>query len=307
MPVPVLIDTDVGIDDAVAIALAMANPALEVRALTAVGGNVEVDQVVRNFGRLLNAIKPGRRPAVGKGLDQTGANLIDRRKHVGKDGLGESDLVEAECPASDFREVYQAALSQAEGELVISCLGPLTNLAAIWREHPDLLRSARHIYISGGSVWLKEGDEPAEFNFHRDPVAASEILSSGLPMTIAPLDVSRLVSIDESNIAHLAASESPFGKTLARILPYGIAHGRGPGKGRMYISDALNIGAIIWPALFLKTRMHLSVQTSGKETGKVKPELKGDPAQRVDLLTAVNAVDFVEKLLESLCQEEFIV
>src|SRR6185295_13280463 len=105
-----LIDTDVGIDDAMAIALAMASSGLEVRAMVAVGGNVEVDQVTRNIGRLLNAIRPARRPAVGKGLNQKGEGLIDRRKYVGQDGLGECDLAEVECPATDFREVYQAAL-----------------------------------------------------------------------------------------------------------------------------------------------------------------------------------------------------
>lgn len=126
-------------------------------------------------------------------------------------------------------------------------------------------------------------------------------------MTVAPLDVSRLVSLDESNIAHLAASETAAGTALGKILPYGLEHGRGPSSGRMYVSDVLTIGGILWPSLFLKTRMRLEVVTSGKDAGKVTPALKGEPSQRVDLLTAVNAVDFVENLLESISQEAFIV
>lgn len=306
MPVPLLIDTDVGIDDAVALCLALANPALEVRAVSAVGGNVEVDYVLKNISRILTALKPRKIPVIGRGLDQTGVGLIDRRPFIGKDGLGECDLPEGNFKPRDFREVYQGALENAEGELVIATLGPLTNLAAIWKESPDLLRGARQIYISGGAVWAKDNDNPAEFNFRRDPAATEAILSAGLPVTVAPLDVSRLVSIDESNIAHLAACETAAGKMLGKILPFGLAHGR-PGSGRLYVSDALAIGGILWPALFLKTRMRLEVVTSGKDAGKVSPALKGDPAQRVDLLTAVNAADFVENLLESICQEEFIV
>jgi purine nucleosidase len=307
MPVPLLIDTDIGIDDAVAIALAMGSPALEVRAITAVGGNVEVQSVLRNIGRLVTALRPRKNPMIGRGLDQEGKGLIDRRKFIGKDGLGECDLPDGSLPSRDFREVYRDALENAEGELVIATLGPLTNLATIWKESPDLLRGVRHLYISGGAVWTKDEDEPAEFNFRRDPAAAAAILTSGLPITVAPLDVSRLVSVDESNVAHLAASETTAGKVLGGILPYGLEHGRGPSSGRLYISDALTIGGILWPALFLKTRMRLEVVTSGKEAGKVTPALKGESSQRVDLLTAVNAVDFVENLLESICQEEFIV
>lgn len=309
MATPVLIDTDMGIDDAAAVGLALASRTLDVRAVVAVGGNVGVSQVVANIGRLLKALSPPKRPLVGLGLDQAGREPNDRRESHGQDGLGDCQLAADDSlkPAS-FRDVYRQAVDSADGELVIFALGPLTNLAAILAEAPALGKKIKHLYISGGAVWARgDAQGVSEFNFHRDPKAAAAVLSSGLPITIAPLDVACLVQLDDSHAGRLASSGQRVGETIAKLLRYRLDRDTPPGRGKSFLHDILAVGGLLWPDLFLKTRMRLDVTTSGAEAGRVKPALGGDHSQRVDLLTAVNAVDLLENMLESLCHEAFVV
>jgi inosine-uridine nucleoside N-ribohydrolase len=309
MAVPLLIDTDLGIDDAVAVALALASDALDVRGIVGVGGNVAVDQVQTNVSRLLTALAPPRAPVVGRGLDPAPTGAFDRRALFGSDGLGECEWPAGDSVASrDFRDVYQACIEEGGGELTILATGPLTNLAAMAAESPELMHRVKRIYFSGGAVWAPGNVRGlAEFNLYRDPSAAAKVLSSGLPITVAPLDVAYLVCLDESHVAHLAASGYRTGQVLARILHHAVDGDADPGVGKAHVQDAIAAGAILWPDLFLKTRMRLEVVTAGPEAGKCRPQLGGDSAQRVDLLTAVNAVDLLENLLESLCHEAFVV
>ena len=308
MAVPLLIDTDPGIDDAVAIGLALADGRLDVRAIVGVGGNADVRRSTVNIARLLDALAPPRMPAISCGLEPPTPS-VDRRPMLGEDGMGDSGLADPPAIAPrDYRDVYHQALESADGLLEILTLGPLTNLAAILKDDPETLRKIKRIIVSGGAVWAQGNVRGlAEFNFQRDPAAAAMVLTSGLPITVLPLDVTALVCLDESNVAHLASSGSRTGQVLARILRYALDCDTDPGIGKTHIKDAVAVGALLWPDLFLKTRMRLDVVTAGPEAGRCRPQLGGDHSHRVDLLTAVNAVDFIENLLEKLCNEAFVV
>jgi purine nucleosidase len=310
MATPLIIDTDLGIDDAVAVGLALASDSLNVRGIVGVGGNVGLDQVMKNIGRLLTALAPAKMPLVGRGMDQIVAGLADRREQFGADGLGQCDLAEGRVNAeADFVALYRQIIEESAGQVAILALGPLTNLAAMLREAPELGGKIGRIVVSGGAVWTRgnAGAGVAEFNFHRDPIAASKVLTSGLPITVAPLDVTSFICLDESHVAHLASSGSRLGQVLAKLLQFALDYDGEPGLGKTHVHDAVAASALVWPDLFMRTRMRLEVATTGTEAGRCKPQLGGDPAQRVDLLTAVNAVDLLENLLESLCHEAFVV
>ncbi|OWY68888.1 hypothetical protein B7486_23610 [cyanobacterium TDX16] len=307
--VPILIDTDMGVDDAAAICLALASPGLDVRAIVSVGGNVDANQATINIGRLLAAMKPPVMPVVGRGMDQPSGDLPDRRALFGEDGLGGCDLpLPDQSKVAKFSAVYQKAIDDAKGELVVVALGPLTNIAALLERTPDLLRRIKHLHLTGGAVWAQGDASPAsEFNFHKDPSAAARVLSSRLPITVTPLDVTRLVCFDESHAAHLAASGYRTGEVLSRLMRYPIEQDVDPGYGKCHLADAVTVGSLLWPGLFLKTRMRLEIVTEGPQAGRSKPALGGVAEERIDLLTAINAVDFQENLLESLCHEAFVV
>jgi len=242
-------------------------------------------------------------------LDQTGPGLVDRRRLFGADGLGECSLApdDALRPV-DFRTAYREVIGGAKGQLIVVATGPLSNVAAILTEAPELARSIKHLYISGGAAWARGNvNDAAEFNFHRDPQAAAKVLSSGLPITIAPLDASSLICLDESHVARLAASGTRAGEILAEILRYPLDHSEEPAPGKTFIHDAVAMGGVLWSSLFMRTRMRLEVETVGTQAGRCKPSLGGDKSLHVNILTAVNAVDFIENVLESLCHDEFVV
>lgn len=309
MATAVLIDTDMGTDDAVAVSLALATSALQLKAVVGVGGNVPLDQVMVNIGRLLKAVSPPVRPAVARGLKAPAGGIGDRREVHGDDGLGQVHLsADQALQPLDYRTVYRETAAAARDGLVVVCLGPLTNIAAMVEGAGDLLRSVKQIYISGGAVWTKGNvDEIAEYNFRRDPQAAAKVLSSGLPITVVPLDVSGMIRLDESHAARLAASGSRTGEVLAGILRYSLERDDAPGYGKTFIQDAVAMAGVLWPDLFLRTRMRLDVETAGPQAGRCKPALGGDKSLHVNILTAANAVDLIENMLESLCHEEFVV
>jgi inosine-uridine nucleoside N-ribohydrolase len=305
---PVLIDTDMGADDALAVGLALCAASLRVEALVSVAGNVDLDQATTNTGRLLAALDPPDWPVVGRGLSQTEPDLIDARSVFGDDGFGQASL-----PASDnlktrkHRAVYRELLERHQGQLHIVAIGPLTNVADVLAEQPDLLRRAARLTIMGGAIWVRGNvDGLAEFNFYRDPAAAHAVLSSGLPITVIPLDLTRQVVFDESHLAHLEGSGTRVGQFLGQVLPYAMQHGRELPPGQMLIHDALAVGSILWPQLFLKTELALEIETTGKARGRSRPAV-GERGKRVSVLTGVRTVDFLENMIEQFCQETFVV
>jgi pyrimidine-specific ribonucleoside hydrolase len=308
MATPLLVDTDMGVDDAVAIALALASDRFDVRAIVGVGGCVEIEQVMRNIGGFLAALNPPTMPAIGRGLEG-GSEPLDRRAIFGQDGLGECGIPSANAPtAVEFRELYRRTIEESRGELILLTTGPLSNFAAICREMPDLLKSVKHVYVAGAALWTQGNTGGvAEFNCRRDPPAAAAAFSSRRPTTVAPLDVSRFISLDESHLARLAASGYRTGEVLAKMLRYPLEQDADPGYGRTAIHAAVAAGGMLWPTLFMKTRMRIDVVTTGRDAGRSKPALGGDTSLQVDLLTAVNAAEFIQNLLESLNHEAFVV
>ncbi len=309
MRTPVLIDTDMGVDDAVAIALALAHPGIELTGLVSVGGNVPLEQATRNIGRLLAGIKVERWPAIARGLDQDDHRLLNASHVFGADGLGEIDAAAPEpLPAENYLPLYQQIIAAHGDKLVIVAIGPLTNLAAVLREDPGLLRKAGRIIIMGGAIWCPGNVTlHAEFNFYRDPAAASGVLASGLPITLVTLDVTRQVGMDASHIAHLSRSGTRAGELLARMMRFPMEHGKEAGSGKFLIHDALALGILIWPELFMQCRMGLQITLEGEEAGKCKPVMSRDKSRQIAAVVSVNVTDFLENLLETLCQERFVV
>lgn len=309
MATPVLIDTDMGVDGAVAVSLALASTVIDVRAVVGVAGSVPLNQAVSNITRFLSELKPPLMPKVGLGLEQSGAGLKDRRDVYGHDGLGNwKQPVPASPSPEHFESVYDQFLKDAGDEAVIFALGPLTNIAAMIEGSPDRMKKIRRLVISGGVVWTKGNVGPqTEFNFHRDPVAASRVLASGLPMTVAPMDVTSLVCLDQSHVAHLAASGFRTGQLPAKLLEHAIEFDGEPAYGKIYIPAAVAVGSYLWQGLFMKTRMQLQVTPDGKDAGRSRPALAHDKSAQAEVLTAVNAVDLLENMLESLCHEAFVV
>ncbi len=309
MPIPVLIDTDMGVDDAVAVALAMACPELEVVGLVSVGGNVNLDRATNNVGRLLRVLSPAKLPLVGRGLDQDDPSLLDAGHVHGSDGLGELDLPEpVGFSTQPYADVYEQLIKEHGSELAVVAIGPLTNLAGLLHERPGLLAGMGRVVIMGGAVWCAGNiTTDAEFNFYRDPQAAAAVLAAGLPTTLVSLDVTTQVVMDELHVSHLASSRSASAQVLARMIEFPLRKSSDGGGGRFQVHDAVAVAALVWPGLFLRSKMGLQVTLSGPKAGMTRPVMSRDKSRQTTLVISVQVTDFLENLLERLCGEKFVV
>ncbi len=203
LPTRVIIDTDPGIDDALALILALRSPELQVEAITTVSGNVSGEQALTNALRVLEVLDLPNPPPVAAGCNRPLVREPIAARHVhGEDGLGDiGGLVEADgsprYPTPTLTPVDGHAVElivdlvrRNPGEVTIIALGPLTNVARAFEKDPTAIRGVRRIVAMGGSVSGVGNVTPvAEFNFHHDPHAAAQVLGSGAEVTVVGLDV----------------------------------------------------------------------------------------------------------------------
>lgn len=220
MPTPVIIDTDPGIDDAVAILCALATPSIRVLGLTTVAGNIGLEKTTANAGRILSlagANLPVIRGATGP-MEREGFAATDVH---GDDGLGGVTLPEATVTPQDGAVDWTAEtiLSHPDGTVDLFTLGPLTNLAGLLAKRPEAARRLRRIIAMGGAVDERGNVSPrAEFNFAADPEAAACVLAADLPLTLVPLDVTRRVRARPSDTAVLRASPQAAAQAAGALI-----------------------------------------------------------------------------------------
>jgi inosine-uridine nucleoside N-ribohydrolase len=318
---PILIDTDPGIDDALAILLALASPEVSVEGITTVAGNVEVDLATTNVFRILDAVGPPRRPPVAQGAAAPLAGPLITAAHVhGDDGLG--NLAAFREPDGrprypepshtletlDGADVILETADRFAGRLVIVALGPLTNVAvALQRDH-ERLAQAERIVVMGGAVAVAGNVTPAaEFNIHVDPEAAAEVFASGLPIELVPLDVTRRVVLTE---ADLRAALARSGCRTARFIEDFTAHGfdfeAKRGDGRMTLHDPLAVGVAVDPTLVSFEALHVAVECTGRLTRGMtvadRRSHRPGPAPTCRAALDVDAPRFLRLFLERLCR-----
>ena len=299
-PVRLIIDTDPGVDDAIAILMALASPYFDVVGLTTVGGNVPLARTTRNALALLQAAGRSDVP-VAQGASQPlrGRYPYSPQFH-GPGGLS------LRLPDPVARPVAQGAvqflyeqLTRERGDAVLIALGPLTNLARLLWERPIALEQAKNIVVMGGAVDTPGNVTPrAEFNFHSDPVAAGIVLSSGLPVTLVDLAACRQVGISREQAGGLR-SEHPLGR-----LTLGLLRGwfrRDPGRERFEFYDPLALAIALDPVISTVVKVDLDVGLEENESWGETTET-GGPGE-ITLPREVDAPRFF-RLLEGLLEIE---
>jgi purine nucleosidase/pyrimidine-specific ribonucleoside hydrolase len=221
-PMRVIIDTDPGLDDAVAILHALAVPRFRVEAVTAVAGNIGLATTTRNVGGLLAVMGQGGTPyAAGAAGPLAGDGRSEIAIH-GADGLGGVPLPPALAPPDGRSATALLAahlLAAPAGSLQVLALGPLTNLALLARDAPEAYGRIGRIIAMGGTI-----DEPgnagpfAEFNMAADPLAARMVLAAGVPVTLIPLDVTRKLRATPADLDRLAAFGTPPATLAADLI-----------------------------------------------------------------------------------------
>ena len=193
MPRDIIIDTDPGQDDAVAILLALASPELNVLGITAVAGNVPLPLTQKNARIVCElAGKPDTR--VFAGCDAPISRKLVTAEHVhGKTGLDGPQMADPTMPLQDQHAVdwiIDTCRAAAPSSITLCPLGPLTNIATALTRAPDIKAAIAEIVLMGGAYFQVGNITPAaEFNIYVDPEAAKVVFTSGLPLTVMPLDV----------------------------------------------------------------------------------------------------------------------
>ena len=257
-PIQLIIDTDPGVDDAIAILMAMASSEIEILGLTTVGGNVPLARATRNALSLLQAASRSDIP-VAKGASRPLRGKFAYAPHFhGPGGLSQRLPDPANGPVEDgaVKFLYDQ-LTGERGEAVLVALGPLTNLAVLLRERPIALEQAKQIVVMGGAVNTPGNVTPeAEFNFYCDPVAADIVLSSRLPITMVDLAACRQVKIGREQALGLK-SATPLGRLMLDMLQ-GWFH-REPSREEFEFCDPLAMAIALHPAIATATKVDLDV------------------------------------------------
>ena len=267
-PLRLILDTDPGVDDAIAILLALAAPQAEVVGLTTVGGNVPRARATRNALALLQAAgRSGIPVARGAARPRSGRFSPSVAFH-GPGGLSvrlpNSSTSAASGTAVDF---LAESIESSPGRVAVVALGPLTNLSRLENRRPGILNRTAGVVIMGGAVETRGNVTPkAEFNFHSDPLAAAHFLSLNIPATLVDLAACRQVSISREQAAGLSA-DTPLGKLALRILQGWFARDEHRQSFEFY--DPLAVAIALDPAVATVRRVALNVGTSpGKSWGE---------------------------------------
>ena len=219
-PLRMIIDTDPGIDDAMAILFALAHPDIELLGLTTIHGNVPVELATANALRI---VELGGKPlpvCEGSASAIAGAPTSYPTSIHGKDGLGETNLAESSTkkdPRSAL-EFMSDTVSANPGEVTLVPVGPLTNIAQFAAEHHELVPLVKEVVLMGGAAFHPGNATPmAEANTYGDPEAADIVFGTGWPVTMVGLNVTHSTVVSEKEFEAIAKSNKSWGEFLGKI------------------------------------------------------------------------------------------
>lgn len=263
MTIPLIIDTDPGHDDAIAILLALSSPEVDVLGVTTVGGNSGLENTTRNALQVLEVAGRTDVP-VAAGCDHPLLRPPQIADHVhGKSGM---DGPELDPPTSRLVDAHAVdflaeTIAASPEPVTIAPIGPLTNIALFLRHHPDVIENVRRIVLMGGAIELGNRTPAAEFNIWADPEAAHIVFTSGLDVTMVGLDVTHQARLGRSHGDRLR----PMGRCgafVADLLEFFVLfHERVYGMDSSPIHDAVAVADVIWPDLVEAERFHVAIET----------------------------------------------
>lgn len=270
-PRKIIIDTDPGQDDAVAILLALASPELEILGITTVAGNVPLALTKVNARKVCELA--GRSDVkVFAGCDAPMARALVTAEHVhGKTGLDGIDLPDPAMPLQDQQAVdfIIDTLRAAAPQSVTLCpLGPLTNIATALQRAPDIKAAIQEIVLMGGAYFEVGNITPAaEFNIYVDPEAAEIVFKSGIPLVVVPLDVTHQVLTTAARVAPYRAMTGAVGKAFVGWLDFFERFDKEKyGSDGAPLHDPCVIAYLLRPELFEGRQINVEIETQSALT-----------------------------------------
>src|SRR6202171_2765631 len=268
-PFRVIIDTDPGVDDALALLLAMRSPELKIEGITAVAGNVPLELTLPNALRMVEIAGRTDIPVAAGAKAPLVRRLVTAAYAHGENGLGG-----AVFPAPKIKPIPEPAaqfirqlVRKYPSEVTLITIGPLTNVATALNSDPELAAMVRSLVMMGGSLSGGNITTAAEFNVYVDPEAARIVFQSGIPITMVGLDVTRKTSLTEDHVRLLEAAQNPVSQAAAKIGRNAINHNRergflvGPN-----MHDSLAVAGFLDPAILKLQDYYVDIETTGELT-----------------------------------------
>lgn len=265
----VIIDTDPGVDDALALLLALRSPELKIEAITAVAGNVPLELTLPNALRMVEIagrtdipVAPGARAPLIR-------RLVTASYVHGENGLGGAVFPEPTTKpiATPAAELIRQLVHKYPGEITLITIGPLTNISIALNSDPELASLVRAIVMMGGSLSGGNITPAAEFNVYVDPEAARIVFQSGIPITMVGLDVTRKTSLTEEHVRTLEAAKNAVSQAAAMIGRNAIKRNRehgylvGPN-----MHDSLAVAGFLDPSILKFQDYYVDIETTGELT-----------------------------------------
>jgi inosine-uridine nucleoside N-ribohydrolase len=264
-PIPLIIDSDPGLDDALAIGLAAASPEIDLLAVTTVGGNADVTRCTENALRLLHAYGRDEVPVAEGAAGALLGSVVRATEVHGESGIGSTTLEPASATARPEGAVALIAriLEEHPEPVAIAPIGPLTNIALLLRLYPHLAGRISHLCLMGGAIGEGNTTASAEFNIIADPEAADVVFRSGVPITMIGLDVTHQALLDRESSKALRALGTTSGRVAAELTDYALDRNlEWSGSTTTAIHDAVAIAHLIVPDLVAVAPYHVRVDTT---------------------------------------------
>lgn len=297
IPRPVLIDTDTGVDDALALVLALRSPEIRVVGITTVAGNVEVHRCTRNVHEVIRRLRIVPSPPVVSGASRPlRLSLVTAPEVHGAGGLGTVTAKTAPALRTDPLEAARFVARQAGAygrRLTIVALGPLTNIAHAFRLFPVQMRSVGRIISMGGAFTVPGNTGPvAEFNYYVDPHAVRQVTMAAQRLLVVPLDVTEQQTLmwDEM-VRRTSRPLTRWMRDLLRV--YMDYHLATEGFRGAYLHDPIAVAEAIVPGILATRSAAITIATSsGIVRGMTSVSRGRAPFKRHALATEIDASAF---------------
>jgi purine nucleosidase len=267
-PKRVIIDTDPGADDAMAIILALNSPELRVEALTVVPGNVDAQQGLENALKLVSLAGRCDVTVAGGARHPLNQKLITAQFWHGKNGLANVELPPAKCK-KDPRfgpDLIIEMVHKYPHEITLIPVGPLTNIALAVSKDPSIAALVKDIVIMGGSITGGNVNGAAEANIYNDPEAAQIVFNAGWIVTMVGSDAGERTLMTRKYLAQLQTSHGPQSDFIAQIADFYLTRSEKSGYSGAAMYDPLAVGIALDPTLGTLEKMHVDVETKGEFT-----------------------------------------
>jgi inosine-uridine nucleoside N-ribohydrolase len=294
----VVVDTDPGTDDALAILLALNSPELDVKALTVVAGNVVVEQGLENALKLVSLAGRCDVLVAGGASHPLVQKLITAEFFQGATGLGNVELPAPACQAdtSFAPDLIIKLIHRYPHEITLVPVGPLTNIALALRKDPSIVPLVKEVVLMGGAISGGNATAAAEANIHNDPEAARGVFEAGWPLTMVGLNVTEKTLFTRADLNRLARTRGRENDFAVGVLSFMVDLASKLGADGTPMHDPLAVGAVIERSLITTQDMRVEVETRGEFTRGETVASRHNSSDRKVLRGERYVVDGVEKV-----------